>query len=136
MRFYYGGRSYRHSPYDGPDKGEKFGAVGFGSILRDRFVALEASYDGGTLTTRPLLLDSIDLTLNAESKFGEIRVMLLNDQSETLAESEPIRSDGLAIPVKWKENPYRRIIESGIRVQFKIRNAKLYSFRQHPDDLR
>ncbi|MCB9768901.1 MAG: hypothetical protein H6752_11965 [Candidatus Omnitrophica bacterium] len=136
LRFYYGGRSYRHSPYDGPDNGEKFGAVGFGSILRDRFVALEASYVGGTLTTRPLVLDSIDLTLNAESKFGEIRVMLLNDQGETLAESEPICSDGLKIPIQWKENPDSRIIESGIRVQFKIRNAKLYSFRQHPDDLR
>ena len=49
LRFYYGGRSYRHSPYNGPafpyhgkDRGESRGAVGLATIPRDRFVSMRA----------------------------------------------------------------------------------------------
>ena len=47
LRFYYGGRSYRHSPYNGPafpyhgkDRGESRGAIGLATIPRDRFVSM------------------------------------------------------------------------------------------------
>ena len=36
LRFYYGGRNYRHGPYQGNDKGERFGGIGFATIPRDR----------------------------------------------------------------------------------------------------
>ena len=41
LHFYYGGRSYRHTPYDGPDKGPSNAGVGIAVAPRDRFVALE-----------------------------------------------------------------------------------------------
>lgn len=56
LRFYYGGRMYRHGPYSGPDKGPERGGIGFATIRRDRFVALEASFDGGEILTRPVEL--------------------------------------------------------------------------------
>ena len=44
LRFYYGGRPYRHSPYAGPDKGDPAGGIGFATVPRDRFVSLDATF--------------------------------------------------------------------------------------------
>src|SRR5262245_16802152 len=72
LRFYYGGRTYRHAPYDGKDTGPRAGCIGLATIPRDRFVSLEASFDGGEVRTKPLHLKGKQLHLNAESDFGEI----------------------------------------------------------------
>jgi len=34
LRFYYGGRMYRHGPYSGPDKGPERGGIGFAATIR------------------------------------------------------------------------------------------------------
>src|SRR6185436_12879087 len=78
LRFYYSGRLYRHAPYSGPDKGVDKSSIGFATIKRDRFVALEASFDG-----------------------GEIIVDLLDVNDKLLARSTPIQRDNLDIPVEW-----------------------------------
>ena len=55
--FYYSGRTYRHNPYKGTDSGDEInplGAIGVASIKRDRFVSLSASFDGGTIVTKPV----------------------------------------------------------------------------------
>ena len=56
LRIYYGNRIYRHSPYEGKDTGPRAGGIGFATIKRDRFVSLEASFDGGEIVTKPLKL--------------------------------------------------------------------------------
>jgi hypothetical protein len=78
LRFYYSGRLYRHDPYAGPDKGVDKSSIGFATIKRDRFVALEASFDGGEILTRPLQLKGKTFHLNAKSDFGELLVELLD----------------------------------------------------------
>src|SRR5262245_37546773 len=56
LGFYYGGRTYRHAPYDGKDTGPRAGSIGLATIPRDRFVSLDASFDGGEILTKPLTL--------------------------------------------------------------------------------
>src|SRR4030095_15933385 len=78
LRIYYGGRLYRHGPYAGPDKGPEKSGIGFATIKRDRFVALEASFDGGEVISKPVTLKGNTIHLNAKADFGSIVVELID----------------------------------------------------------
>jgi hypothetical protein len=127
LRFYYGGRTYRHSPYDGPDRGEPGGGIGFASIERDRFVSLQASSEGGVIKTVPVILEGATLHLNAQSRFGEITVEILEPGTETvLAESAPVKADGLDVPVEWAEGSLDAI-EGPVVLRITLKNARIYA---------
>ena len=85
------------TPYSGPDKGLEKSGIGFATIQRDRFVALEASFDGGEIVTKPMQLKGTTVHLNAQSNFGEIRVELLDANDKVFAQSKPIQEDALDI---------------------------------------
>ena len=126
LRFYYGGRTYRHSPYAGPDKGEPGGGIGFATVPRDRFVSLEASFDGGEVVTRPLMLRGNTLHLNATSNFGHLTVEALDNGGQVVATSADIREDGLDLPVVWQSgDPFT--CEGPVALRFRLQNARLYA---------
>jgi hypothetical protein len=125
LRFYYGGRMYRHSPYVGPDKGPEKSGIGFASIKRDRFVALEASFDGGEILTKPVTLKGATLHLNAKSDFGGIIVEVRDANARLLARSAPIQRDGLDIPVKWSAGfDYP---DAPVTLRIQLKNARLFA---------
>ena len=126
LRFYYGGRTYRHSPYDGPDKGVSGGGIGFATAKKDRFVSLGASFDGGTLTTVPLVMAGDTLHLNADCAFGETLVEVVNEHGAVIATSKPIRADGLDIAIEWEDGG---LPEHSVPVSLRLtlKNALLYS---------
>jgi hypothetical protein len=125
LRFYYSGRMYRHNPYAGSDKGVEKSGIGFATIKRDRFVALEASFDDGEIVTRPMKLNGTTLRLNAKSDFGEIIVELLDGNDNLLASSKPIQRDGLDIPVEWTSSVAKPI--DAVKVRIKLKNARLFA---------
>lgn len=127
LRFYYGGRLNRHTPYKGKDTGPTRGGIGFATVQRDRFVAMQASFDGGELMSRPLLLRGRSLHLNACSRFGEITVAIVNEAGKVIAESGEIVADGLDVPIEWKRGSMPQDDEP-VRVRFRLKNARLYSF--------
>src|SRR6185295_19071473 len=90
LRFYYGGRTYRNAPYDRKDTGPRAGCIGLATIQRDRFVSLDASFDGGEIRTKPLNLKGKRLHLNAQSDFGEINVEAFDVAGNSIARSKPI----------------------------------------------
>jgi len=124
LRIYYGGRLYRHGPYSGPDKGPERGGIGFAMVPRDRFVAMEASFDGGEIVTKPLLIKGSTLHLNARGHFGQIIVEVLDEQGKTVATSRPIQRDALDVPVEWQERPH---FTSPVVLRFKLENAQLFA---------
>ncbi|MBN1421927.1 MAG: sulfatase-like hydrolase/transferase [Planctomycetes bacterium] len=126
LRFYYGGRMYRHGPYSGPDKGPARGGIGFATIPRDRFVALEASFDGGEIITRPLVLRSSAIHVNAKSDFGEITVEVLDATGASIARSNPIRGDAIDIPIEWKGSA-PRAAGGPVRLRIRLSNARLFA---------
>ena len=126
LRIYYGGRTYRHSPYQGKDTGPRAGGIGFATVKKDRFVALEASFDGGEVVTRPLKLAGKTLHLNAISDFGEITVEALDPAGKLLARSKPIRRDALDIAVEWPEDPFPGL-DTLVVLRFTLKNACLYA---------
>jgi hypothetical protein len=126
LRFYYGGRTYRHSPYQGKDKGRPGGAIGFGTVPRDRFVSLEASFDGGQIVTKPLALSGQTLHLNVKSDFGQILVEVLDADGRTLARSKPIQQDALDIPVEWQEGSLEQT-STPVVLRITLENALLFA---------
>jgi hypothetical protein len=125
LRFYYGGRMYRHGPYAGADKGPEKGGIGFASIQRDRFVALEASFDGGEIVTKPLTLKGTSLHLNAKSDFGAIVIEMLDAAGKVLAHSKPIQRDSLDIPVEWAEDA--EPFNGPVTLRIQLKNARLFA---------
>ncbi|HEY7119579.1 MAG TPA: hypothetical protein VH475_23505 [Tepidisphaeraceae bacterium] len=126
LRFYYAGRTYRHGPYSGPDKGPNRAGIGMASIPRDRFVALEASFDGGQIVTKPLMIKGQTLHINAVCRFGQILVELLDPAGRPIAKSKPITQDGLDIPVIW-ESDVREHLARPMVLRVSLKNARLFA---------
>jgi hypothetical protein len=123
LRFYYGGRTYRHAPYEGKDTGPRAGCIGLATIPRDRFVSLDASFDGGEIVTRPLTLKGKRMHVNANSDFGEINLEALDATGQSIARSKPIRRDSLDTPVEWEGGE----IKGAVVLRITLKNACLYA---------
>jgi hypothetical protein len=115
---------YRHGPYNGPDKGVEKGGIGLATIKRDRFVALEGSFEKSSIVTKPLKLSGTTLHLNAKADFGEIVVELLDEQGNSIAKSKSIAADSIDIPIEWKKETKLPDIAS---LKISISNARVYS---------
>jgi len=128
--FYYGGRTYRHSPYTGKDTGPKIGCIGLAKVKRGRLLSLEASFDGGTVVTKPLELKGSALRLNANAAHGTLGVSLLDEAGQPLAgwDATVLGQDAVEIPVPFKQ-PLSALGAKPVRLQFTLKNAQLFGFR-------
>ena len=125
LRIYYGGRMYRHGPYNGPDKGPEKSGIGFATIKRDRFVALEASFEKGEIVTKPVLLKTTALRLNAMARFGEITLDVIDANGKRVARSKSVQQDALNIPVVWWEEFTPP--NAPVTLRIKLQNARLFA---------
>jgi len=130
LRFYYGGRLSRHSPYQGKDKGVGAG-IGFATIKRSRFISLEASFDGGTVTSKPLVFSGSKLFLNANCRFGTIKVSLLDDKGNEISDwSGNVKGkDDIDIYVPFNQGDIGKFAGQKISLRFTLSNAQLFGFR-------
>jgi len=126
LRFYYGGRTYRHAPYAGKDTGPDAGGIGLATVKKDRFVSLQASFDGGQIFTKPLRLLGSNLHLNAKSDFGEILVEVLDTAGNSIAKSRSVRSDSFDIVIDWEHGSLRSL-PAPVVLRFTIKNACLFA---------
>ena len=126
LRFYYGGRTYRHGPYEGNDRGEAGGGIGLATLRRDRFASLAASFDGGQIVTKPLTLFGRTIHLNAKSNFGRIVIEVLDKDGKVVAESNPIRADGVDIPVAWAKGELKPGHDP-LSLRITLSNARLFA---------
>ena len=104
---------------------EKSG-IGFATIKRDRFVALEASFDGGEIVTRPLQLKGTTLHLNAKSDFGEIIVELLDANDKLLAQFQAHSARRPGHPGRV-DRRLSRDRSSPVKLRIKLKNARLFA---------
>jgi hypothetical protein len=126
--FYYSGRKYRHRPYQGTDNGGGSNrcCIGLATVKQDRFVSLGASFDGGTIVTKPVKFAGKKLHLNAKSDFGEIIVQVLNTSGNVMAQSRSVQVDGLDIPVEWESGDLGDI-STPVTLRITLKNALLYA---------
>jgi hypothetical protein len=126
LRIYYGNRIYRHTPYQGKDTGPRAGGIGFATIKRDRFVSLEASFDGGVIVTKPLKLAGKNLHLNVKSDFGEIVIEVFDLAGKPIEKSRPISLDSLDTIPGWGEGGPEKA-SGPVVLHITLKNACLYA---------
>jgi hypothetical protein len=130
MRIYYGGRTSQHNPYKGPNTSEG-GGIGFATLERGRFVSMEASFDKGTVTTKPLLFKGSRLFLNANCRFGSIQVSVVDKQGKEVPgyTSTVSGKDNVAIPFPFSAGTLKRFEDRQLTFRFTLSNAQLFGFR-------
>lgn len=158
--FYYSGRTYRHSGYGGNDRGTEDAtslrarvggtapagssgdaqfrgvrsAIGLAKLRVDGYVSLGASFDGGSVTTVPVVPTGKSLRINAAARFGEIVVEVLGPDGKPVpgGVSQPVRADGVEIEVQWPDgSPGPLSASDPVQLRFRMRNARLYSYWVH-----
>ena len=125
-------------PHDGPWYGKRTPSGIHRYVQRlDGFVSLDARHKLGTVTTKPFVLRGQHVEVNADADLAQsasqgsmLAVKVLDTDGNVLVESDPIRSDGVALRPPWKNTEdLSAFIDRPIRLQFTMRYAKLYAFQ-------
>lgn len=135
LYFYYRGLATRHRPYEGKDDAyRQGGGLGLATLRVDGFASLNASYDGGRLTTKPFRTHGRQLRVNAKADFGRLWVEVLDSAGKpipglTRADCQVMQSDRVDHPIVWTNDGLARLKGRPIRLRFHLENARLYSYR-------
>lgn len=115
------------------------GSVGLAKLRLDGYVSLNGGEETGTVVTRPLTFKGKKLRINAEvAKGGEIRVAFRTRDGEpvegfTIKECKPLTGDSINMQVEWEAGrDISALSESFLRIEFQLRNAKIYAFWFEP----
>ncbi len=125
--FYYGGYARGHKV--APDKERQ---IGLARMKRDRYVALVAEREEGTVRTKPFLVPGERLTLNVRAPRGEVRVRLLDAAGKPWAalgdaDARPVSGDVLAGEVRWPRS-LGELRDKPVRLEFRVRQGRLFGF--------
>jgi hypothetical protein len=109
--------------------------IGLVRMKRDRYVARAARAERASFRTPLVILDAEAMTLNLEAPEGEVVVQVLDRQGQpipgfTRRECRRIAGDALAQPVRWRHS-LRALRGTPVRLEFFLRNARLYAFDLH-----
>jgi len=126
---YYCGSNCGHA--GGPDT---VSSIGLATWRLDGFVSINANRNPGTLTTKRLRFSGDRLIVNANAAGGELAIALLDEDGIpipgfALDECVPFQGDSVRHEIAWKggpscAGPACRLV----RLSFRMRNARLYSF--------
>ncbi|MDT8301995.1 MAG: hypothetical protein RQ760_10970 [Sedimentisphaerales bacterium] len=125
IRLYYGGSDDKHF-------GWRNGYFCLATLRPDGFAGYEQISKNASafVVTKPLLYTGGTLCFNADI-FGQgfVKTRLLNDNNEQLAAAKSVRQSVTDIKVEWQnELSIETLKGKKIRLEFELRNAKLYSF--------
>jgi hypothetical protein len=136
LYLYYRGMAARHKPYEGKDEPfHQGGGFGLATLRLDGFASLDASYDGGRVTTRPFLTHGRQLRVNAKADCGRLRVEVLDNSGHALPgfgrdDCRLMQVDRVDEPIGWKENASLEMLrDRPIRLRFHLENVRMYAFR-------
>lgn len=106
------------------------------SMRPDGFVSLRAGYDGGSMTTKPLLFTGTALYMNfSTSAAGSIRVALLHEDGSAidgygLDDCPEIIGNMVDQPIAWQDKEdIRALAGTPIRLHLVMKDADLYAIQ-------
>ena len=135
--FYYSGMNERHGTAERkpPVWFDSDRAIGVATLPRDRFVALVAGSERGTITTKPFSLVGSRLELNLDAKAGTCLVEVLDTAGVPLegftgSDAMLIRDEDTLVAVpRWTDREdLQSLVGKTIRLRFHLTNAALYAF--------
>ena len=102
----------------------------------DGFISLNASYDGGEMSTKPLRFTGDTLFLNfSTSAAGFIKVEILDIEGKSikgfeLENAKELIGNEIEKAVSWQGNPdLTKLMDKPVRLRFVMKDADLYSLR-------
>jgi len=113
--------------------------TGLATMRRDGFASMDAGNELGTLMTRPVKFKGRYLFVNVDNPDGELRVEVLTKDEKpikalSLNDCNPISADSTIEQVTWKGGmDLASLTEQPVRLKFRLKNGKLYSFWISPD---
>jgi len=131
LYFYYGGFNGPHKVQPKPPQA----AIGVGVLRIDGFCSMQAGDQEGSLITRPEMLESPRVTINAKtSPQGHVVAEILDADWNVLegfskADCIPFEGDNVRHVMRWKSKsftPEQMSVEKHLR--FYIKDADLYSY--------
>ncbi|MCL4859417.1 MAG: GntR family transcriptional regulator [Caldilineaceae bacterium] len=134
---YYAGASLPSTGWKGPSY-----QIGLATLTLDRFVALEAENEEGSVTTRAIpCTDQTQLLVNAVvNPGGYLLVEVLDANGEAIVgfsrdEAVPFTDNAVYHPITWKtQDDLATLTGRAVSFHFILRNAALYAFRlAHPN---
>ena len=96
---------------------------------------MNASYDGGRVTTRPFRTHGSRLRVNTKADFGKLWAEVLDAENRpvpgfTRDQCEPVHADAIDQAVRWKSNgSFADFRGRPIRLKFYLENVRLYAYR-------
>jgi hypothetical protein len=116
--------------------GKDLGGIYCATQRVDGFVSMDAPPVGGTLVTRPVIFKGDRLRVNIHTAgSGSAKVALLDADGNaipgfTADDCETIETDAIDHEVRWKAGPdVGALAGKPVRVQWTMRNAKLYAMQ-------
>jgi hypothetical protein len=102
------------------------------AILRvDGFVSINADSQDGVVLTRPLIFSGNELEMNYQAKGDgciQIQIDSVEEHCRKSLVSEPLTGDKTCKKISWPEHKLRELSGVPVRITFKMKNAKLFSF--------
>ncbi|HET6323636.1 MAG TPA: hypothetical protein VFG04_02965 [Planctomycetaceae bacterium] len=136
LYIYYRGMAARHKPYEGKDDAlHQGGGLGLATLRVDGFASLDASYDGGRVTTKPFRTHGRQLRVNAKADCGRLRAEVLDGSGHLLPgfgrdDCRVMQVDCVDEPIVWKEvASLDTLKDRPIQLRFHLENVRLYSYR-------
>ncbi|MFN0168840.1 MAG: hypothetical protein ACKV22_20635 [Bryobacteraceae bacterium] len=130
--FYYTGiRNYAYVTSGRPDAG----GICLAKLRLDGFVSLDAGDAGGTVLTKPIVVDGDNLRINLDASKGDVRAEILDAAGNralpgyTMKESVAARGDHVDAELRWRTARISALKGRTVRLRFALRNASLYAFR-------
>lgn len=125
--FYYAGWDGDHGGH-GREPG-----IGLAKIGKGRLVSLDGPKGGGGVVTRLLRWPGGDLIVNADASAGEMNVRISDEKREPISgfdysDREATSFDAVDQVVRWGERSLDELAGTVLRIEFSIRDAKLYGF--------
>lgn len=103
------------------------GAIGLATLKRDRFVAMEASFQPGKLRTKPFTHNGKRLHVNAAVPFGILDIGLLGEGGRVMQKATIQGKDSVDIVVS-ELTSFSAVAGQPVQLEFSLSNGRLFSF--------
>jgi hypothetical protein len=105
--------------------------LGLARMPRDRYVSRDAGRNPGRLVTRPFVMKSQSLTVNANVK-GEGRVRLLDANRKPLDGFDWVETIGDSVEhkIEWSDR-LKAVSGKAVCLEFRLSDAQLFGFDLH-----
>ena len=105
------------------------------TLRKDGLMRLESEGDWARLISKPLVLLTPDLTINAAAPHGEFRYQLTDLESRPVEGftfddcSAMVSEDSIRFPLQWKTSTLKDVLGRIVRLEFRIRHAQMFAVR-------